>query len=156
MSASLIAKYGNPMTNRLVFEKKWMVLVDMEKYDRVITALPSRVYMNKNLEHPLKSVLDRLITSGLYKEIRTWDGCYNVRFQRGSNTKMSKHCWGLAIDLNAAWNPLVKTTSHDWYEQRKRNVKWTEKFLQIWRDEGFNCGADWKGRLDGMHFELDT
>lgn len=152
--AQLIKKFGNPMTDRARFERKWMTLVDLSDYDFLITPLPTKAYMNKLMQKPFMNVLEDLRATGLYSEIRTWDGLYNVRYMRGSKTQLSRHSWGLAIDMNASWNPLVKTNTHDHYEMRKRFVKWSEKFLQVWRDNGFECGADWKGRLDGMHFEF--
>jgi len=100
------------------------------------------------------TVLDQLARKKLMAEIKTWDGLFNVRYQRDSRTKLSRHSWGLAIDMNAAWNPLVKVTSANRAALRKANVKWSERFLQVWRDNGFECGADWMDRLDGMHFEL--
>lgn len=152
--AQLIKKFGNPMTDKAKFERKWMTLVDLEAYDRIIVPLPSRIYCNKLMVQPLLSVFEKLLTTDLYTEIKTWDGLYNVRYMRGSKTQLSRHTWGLAIDMNAAWNPLVKTNTHDHYEMRRKFVKWSEKFLQVWRDHGFECGADWKGRIDGMHFEF--
>jgi hypothetical protein len=99
-------------------------------------------------------VLHQLKDCGRIDEIRTWDGLYNVRYMRGSKTVLSRHSWGLAVDLNATWNPLVSVTPQNRAEMRKKYVKWSEKFLKIWRKNGFDCGADWKTRLDGMHFEL--
>jgi hypothetical protein len=152
--AQLIARFGNPMTNRAAFERKHMKLVETESYAMHNRNIPSRIYMNRLLEDPLDEVMRELIKTGLIAEIKTWDGLFNVRYQRGSRTKLSRHSWGLAIDMNAAWNPLVKVTPANKAAMRKANVKWSEKFLQVWRDNGFECGADWKDRLDGMHFEL--
>jgi hypothetical protein len=39
-------------------------------------------------------------------------------------------------------------------ELRKEYVKWSEKFLDVWRRNGWDCGADWNTVLDGMHFEI--
>ncbi len=154
--AQLVSKFGNPMipAARKEFEAKWMTMVDLTAYDDVITALPTRIYMNKLVVEPFKAVLDELITTGLYQEIKTYDGCFNVRYQRGSTTRLSRHSWGLAFDFNAAWNPLVKVTTPPGRDElRKKHVQWSEPFLQVWRDNGFICGADWLKSLDGMHTE---
>ncbi len=154
--AQLVSKFGNPMQPgyKAVFESKWMTMVDMSAYDDVITALPTRIYMNKLVVEPFKAVLDELIRTGLHQEIKTFDGCFNVRYQRGSTTRLSRHSWGLAFDFNAAWNPLVKVkTPAELPALRRHYVKWTEPYLQVWRDHGFICGADWTTFLDGMHTE---
>jgi D-alanyl-D-alanine carboxypeptidase len=153
--SELVSKFGNPMTaDRTQFEAKWMTIVDLTAYDRVIEALPTKIYMNKLVEAPFKSVLEGLIAANLHTEVKTYDGCFNVRFQRGSTNKLSRHSWGLAFDFNAAWNPLVKVKTPPGRDAiRKQYVKWTEPFLQIWRDNGFSCGSDWTYSIDGMHFE---
>lgn len=150
----LIRRFGNPMTNRATFERKYMVLVDTTGFASINPNIPRRMYMNHLLKEPLLTVLDQLARKKLIGEIKTWDGLFNVRYQRGSRTKLSRHSWGLAIDMNAAWNPLVKVTPANRAAMRKKNVQWTEAFLKVWRDKGFECGADWTDRLDGMHFEL--
>jgi hypothetical protein len=152
--AQLIAKFGNPMTDRAAFEGKHMTLVDSALFAAANHNIPRRMYMNKLLVQPLDAVKYKLINTGLITEVKTWDGLYNVRYQRGSRTALSRHSWGLAIDMNAAWNPLVRVTPANRAAMRAKHVQWSEPFLQVWRDAGFSCGADWRDRLDGMHFEL--
>jgi len=142
------------MLNRTSFEKKHMVLVQIDEFGFDSPVLPKQIYANRTLVPRLIKVLQQLNEKGLIGEIRTWDGLYNVRYMRGSKSVLSRHSWGLAVDLNATWNPLVKVTPANRAQMRKKHVKWSEKFLQVWRDNGFECGADWKDRLDGMHFEL--
>ena len=153
--AQLVTKFGNPMTgDKKKFENDWMILVDLQKYDLIIPALPTKIYLNKLVKAPFLSVLDGLIAADLHTEIKTFDGCYNVRFQRGSKTKLSRHSFGLAFDFNAAWNPLVKVTTPPGREELyRRHVKFSQKYLQVWRDNGFACGADWQSVLDGQHTE---
>jgi hypothetical protein len=142
------------MLNRTSFERRHMVLVETHEFGFDNPAIPKRIYANKSLVPKLIRVLQELNEKGLIGEIKTWDGLYNVRNMRGSKSVLSRHSWGLAVDLNATWNPLVKVTPQNRAAMRKKHVKWSEKFLQVWRDNGFDCGADWKDRLDGMHFEL--
>jgi hypothetical protein len=79
-----------------------------------------------------------------------------VRKQRGSNS-ISKHSFGIALDFNAAWNPLVRgVTPATRGKLRAAKVTWSEDFLDVWRNNGWECGADWQTVLDGMHFELKT
>lgn len=148
-----IAMWGNPFDDIDAFEGKWMRHLDTIRWRSKIKALPCKVYMHKQMHAPFANVMDELIRTGLYREIKTWDGCYNVRYQRGSKTVISKHSWGIAVDLNAAWNPLVSVTKANRAIKRYANVKWSEAFLDVWRKD-FICGADWFDKLDGMHFEL--
>lgn len=84
------------------------------------------------------------------KEIKTWDGCFNVRYQRGSRTVLSMHSFGIAIDINATHNPLGLTR-----EQciKKGLIPFSEKFITI-SERWLTCGFKFKSRPDGMHFEL--
>jgi hypothetical protein len=152
----LVNKFGNPMidSERVAFEKNHMITIDLMAYDRTIFPLPSKLYINKLMREPLIRVFNTLVSTKLYTEIKTFDGCFNVRYQRGSKTRISRHSWGLALDFNAAWNPLVKVTNPPGRSVLyAKHVTWSSQFLQVWRNEGFVCGADWKSSIDGMHFE---
>lgn len=136
----LIKKYGNPMEKLAGFESKWMTIFNCQNE---FPSLPfKRIYCHKNLVNELRTVFKALQDKNLLKEIETFDGCFMVRYIRGYEAQkiMSIHSWGLAVDLNAATNGLGKP------------VTFSSEFLQVWRDLGWNCGADFK-RLDGMHFE---
>jgi hypothetical protein len=151
-----IQRFGNPVTNQLQFERQhmvvWNVPADIRKS---IPALPARIYCNKVIVAPLGNAFRRTIAAGVHTEIKTYDGCFVVRKQRGSNA-ISTHSFGLAVDMNAAWNPLVRNvTPATRAKLRKQKVQWSEKFLDCWRQTGWNCGADWINSLDGMHFQYD-
>jgi hypothetical protein len=142
--SQLIAKFGDPYKARLAFENKWMkVWIVPADIREAIPAIPAKIYLNKLIEAPLEKALRRLISLGLHEEIKTWDGCFNIRKKRGSSG-ISAHAWGIAVDINAATNPF------------KGKVTWSEKFLQVWRDIGWICGADWSvASKDGMHFQWE-
>lgn len=152
-----IKRFGNPVTNQLAFERQHMVVWNVPADIRqAIPALPARIYCNKVIVAPLETALRRCIAEGVHDEIRTYDGCFVVRKQRGSNA-ISTHSFGLAVDFNAAWNPLVRgVTPATRPALRKAKVQWSEKFLDCWRQTGWNCGADWNTVLDGMHFQWDS
>lgn len=152
----LVQVFGHPLNARAIFEKKYMVMWKVPDDIRAkIPILPARIYINKVIIDPFEKVLRDLIAKGLHKEFKTFDGCYNPRLMRGGNT-ISRHSWGIAFDFNAAWNPLVRgVTPLTWQSLRAKNVQWTEDFLNVWRFNGFSCGADWKNSLDGMHFEYN-
>jgi len=149
----LIAKYGDPVIDVRVFEARNMVMWDIPLYINThIPALPNKIYCNKDLIGPLQKVFYSLIETGLSREIKTWDGCYNVRLIRGSKTVLSVHSWGLAIDMNASHNPLGYSKD----EAKANGLKpFSLSFDETFRSNGFKCGIDFK-RGDGMHFEYTT
>lgn len=142
--AQLIAKFGNPNTNRLAFENKWMMVwVVPADIRAAIPCMPAKIYLNRLMLAPLEKTLRRLIALGLHEEIVSCDGVFNIRPKRGSSG-ISTHAWGIAIDLNAKLNPF------------RGAVTWSEEFLQVWRDIGWICGADWApASKDGMHFQWE-
>jgi hypothetical protein len=147
-------KYGDPTADQLAFEHRNMIIWDIpDEINKAIPALPNRVYINKVIQGPLEVVFRALIAEGVQGEVKTWNGCFVVRKQRGAAT-ISRHSFGIAIDMNAAWNPLVRGVTPATREKlRKEKVTWSEKFLDCWRKSGWVCGADWNTVLDGMHFE---
>lgn len=150
----LFAKYGNPMEDTKAFESKHMTLWSVPLWiDTHIPALPNKMYVNKDIVKVLEETLNRIISLGFYKEIKTYDGCFNPRYIRGEerkkNPKLSIHSWGLAIDLNAGHNPLGLTKQ----QATERGLKpFTQLFDEVWSDAGWTPGSKFK-RCDGMHFE---
>lgn len=146
--------FGNPTIDRATFERKHMILYDLpQDINDAIKVLPNKIYLNKVIAEPLTKVFRDLIAKGLHTEIKTYDGCFNIRKQRGSQA-ISMHSFGIALDLNATWNPLIRNVSATNREAKRQElVQWSEPFLQVWRDNNFECGADWMSVLDGMHFE---
>jgi hypothetical protein len=132
--AMALVKYGAPE------REKNMMLWDIPDHLEV-GVIPKKLYCNKDLVEPLQSAICQLIDTGHIKELKTWDGCFNIRKQRGSLSKLSLHSWGIAIDVNAAWNRLGKQPTL------------SQGFVKCFTDNGFTWGGNWK-RLDGMHFEL--
>lgn len=127
-------RFGDPTT------EKWMVLFDVPA-EMEIGAIPRRIYCHKYLVAPLKRAFLNLIQRGLVGELKTWDGCFNIRNKKSGRTP-SLHSWGLAIDVNAAWNPF------------KGKPTLSPEFVKCFTDAGFSWGGNWKWSVDGMHFQL--
>ena len=128
-----IAKYGEPeKENNMTI---WDVPPELE-----IGVIPKKLYCNKDMVAPLTQAFKNLIDRGLIGELKTFDGCFNIRKQRGANSQ-SIHSWGDAIDVNAAWNGLGKEPTL------------SAEFVKCFTDAGFDWGGVWK-RKDGMHFQL--
>lgn len=129
-----LAKFGDPTT------EKHMVLYDVPT-EMELGAIPKRVYCNKLLRPLLHQAFRNIIDRGLVDEVKTWDGCFHIRKQRGSLLSMSLHSWGLAVDLNASWNKLGNKPTM------------SPALVKCFTDAGFEWGGNWK-RPDGMHFQI--
>lgn len=132
-SAQCLKKYGDPTL------EKNMVVWDVPGFYEV-GAVPKKLYCNKDLIVPLGEAFSNLLSRNKINELKTWDGCFNIRKKRGLSS-MSLHSWGIAIDVNAAWNGLGK------------EPVLTPEFVKCFTDAGFDWGGTWK-RKDGMHFQL--
>lgn len=135
-SAQCQRKYGTPSESN-----PWMVLWDVPSHLE-IGIIPKRIYCNKDLVQPLTRAFNALIQTGHVRELKTWDGCFNIRKKRGLSS-MSLHSWGIAIDVNAFENGLGQTP------------RLSAGFVKCFTDNGFDWGGYWN-RKDGMHFQLKT
>jgi hypothetical protein len=134
-AAQALKKYGAPE------KESHMVLWDVPT-ELEIGIIPKRLYCNKDIIAPLTKAFTNLIERSYVHELKTFDGCFNIRKKRGL-ASMSLHSWGIAIDVNAAWNALgAKPTL-------------SEGFVKCFTDAGFEWGGKWD-RLDGMHFQLKS
>lgn len=136
-SAQCRAKYGDPEK-----ENNLSVLIIPAEYREKNKALPYRVYCNRDIHGPLLHALCLLDERGLLCELKTWNGCFEIRKKRGL-ASMSLHSWGLAVDVNAAENPLGA------------KPVLSAEFVACWTEAGFDWGGNWS-RPDGMHFQIKT
>jgi hypothetical protein len=132
-SSDCIKKYGQPEAHKNM--TVWDIPTELE-----IGVIPKRLYCNKDIISPLSIAFKNLIDRGFVGELKTFDGCFNIRKKRGLNS-MSLHSWGIAIDVNAFENQLNQTP------------KLSVGFVKCFTDAGFEWGGLWT-RKDGMHFQL--
>jgi hypothetical protein len=132
-SKQALARYGSPV------HESGMVLWNVPQ-ELQIGAIPRRIYCNRDMVLPLTRAFTNLIERGFADELKTWDGCFNIRAIRGA-IEASLHSWGLAIDVNAAWNRLGQKPAL------------SAGFVKCFTDAGFDWGGEF-GRVDGMHFQL--
>lgn len=132
-SAECTKKYGQPEDEKAMVV--WDVPTELE-----VGVIPKKIYCNKDMVKPLTQALKNLIATGYVKELKTWDGCFNIRRKRGS-TSSSLHSWGVAVDVNAAWNGFGKVPVL------------STGFVKCFTDAGFDWGGVWS-KPDGMHFQL--
>lgn len=143
-------KYGNPELLQTQNEHfvLWIVPNDIrEAFSKVrFSALgtigfPKKIFLNKDFQPILEKSLHNLMERRLSNEMKSWDGCFIIRNQRGSKTKMSLHAWAIACDVNTFENQLGQVP------------KLSKEFVKCFTDAGCDWGGNFK-RLDGMHFQL--
>jgi len=133
-SADCEKKYGAASDRN-----KWLVVWDVPAHLE-IGFIPKKIYCNKDMVVPLSHAFNNLIQRGCVNELKTWDGCFNIRKKRGGKT-MSLHSWGVAVDMNAFANCFGC------------KPKLSAKFVKCFTDAGFDWGGTWT-KPDGMHFQL--
>lgn len=101
-----------------------------------------RIFCNVDMHAPLLLAFDMLMQTGRHLELATFDGAFNVRWVRGVPGAFSLHSWGVAIDFNAAQNPLGSPGV------------WTKEFIDIFKAAGFTYGGEFSKRPDPMHYQL--
>lgn len=135
-SAQCQKKYGTPSSSN-----PCMVMWDVPSILE-IGVIPKKIFCNRDLVGPLSKAFQNLIHTGYVNELKTWDGCFNVRKKRGGST-MSLHSWGVAVDMNAFSNCFgCKPTL-------------SAGFVKCFTDVGFDWGGNWR-KPDGMHFQLKS
>ena len=102
----------------------------------------SRIRCHRRIAWPLWRALDKIREDGLRKELKTFDGGFNFRRQRGAK-KLSMHAFGAAFDFNADRNQLgeVPMMHHG--------------IVEAFEGCGFTWGGRWD-RPDGMHFQFGS
>lgn len=148
-SKAALAKYGDPTIDNVKWERKNMVMKPLHPVIHLSNpVIPSAIYVNREFAGDVDIWLYELHNQGLLAEIKTWDGCFNIRKKRGINA-LSLHAFGLAVDINAAHNPLGLTRE----QAIARGLRpFSQRFIEVSR-QFMECGADWVNRPDGMHFQ---
>lgn len=92
--------------------------------------------------------------------------CFNCHVAEGS-TKLSKHAYGLAIDINPFYNPYVSynkdgslhiaPASSEPYADRHASFPYkideNDLCLKLFKEHGFTWGGDWNSMKDYQHFQ---
>ncbi len=103
------------------------------------------VTCHRKLFPQLRGALEELRRKGLSHLIRPseYAGCYNARFTAvPPGTRLSRHSWGIALDINTSGNGFGQEPHQD------------GRLVRIMRRWGFTWGGPWP-IPDGMHFEWE-
>ncbi|MGZ4693967.1 MAG: M15 family metallopeptidase [Acidimicrobiales bacterium] len=112
----------------------------------VVADLPvlGRTLCNRQIVPMVSGALQELADAGLTGLVdpTQFGGCFNPRLI-GPGLGLSRHTWGIALDVNVATNPLGGSGRQD------------PRLVEIMRRWGLAWGGDWL-RPDPMHFEYLT
>lgn len=92
--------------------------------------------------------------------------CFNYRVVEGTD-KLSKHAYGLAIDVNPLYNPYVRYNKDgslhidpkgsEPYADRSASFPYkideNDLCLKLFKEHGFTWGGDWNSMKDYQHFQ---
>lgn len=116
-------------------------------WNHKFTGVQLTINCNKRIIAPLQRVFTEIAKAGLAKKIdvrntNRYGGCYSARMNRLKNSfrSVSKHAYGMAIDINTQTNAQGATPTLNC------------RIVRIFRKHGFA----WGGNVvppDGMHFE---
>jgi peptidoglycan hydrolase-like protein with peptidoglycan-binding domain len=105
------------------------------------------VYCHKKVAPVLAAVFEDIFAAGLSEHIKSFGGCYVYRKKRSNGTAWSTHAWGISVDVNAEWNPMVKKRANMKVSDGQRII------LPFFEARGFYWGGHFG---DPMHFQYCT
>lgn len=111
---------------------------------RRITFGDATVVVHAGVVASIKRIEARWLERGgnaAYRVRKEDTGAFNCRRATGSRS-LSKHAWGVAVDVNWQTNPFGSRLVTDM-------PSW---FVQLWLDEGWGWGGNWRRKKDAMHF----
>jgi hypothetical protein len=91
----------------------------------------------------LAGAMRELRSMGLANLVNSFSGCYSPRMQIADDGELSRHAFGIAVDINAGSNP---------YGAKPRQDPRLVDVMERW---GFTWGGRWNVP-DGMHFEFSA
>jgi hypothetical protein len=143
--AELKARFGEPAV-ALPYGEDWVRLDPGFLRRHIVTRrvpLLGAVTCHRRMIPALRSAMAELQRRGLghLVDAAEYAGCYAPRRIQPSGT-LSLHAWGLAVDLNAASNPVGGESNQD------------PRLVRAMERHGFAWGGDFPTVPDPMHFEF--
>lgn len=151
-TAQLNKKYGTPNPTGAGY----LTTIDLPfpmivAWDRKETV--KRIQCHKLIAPNLKKALSDILCHYGLEEVQRlginlYGGCFNYRLMRGSNTKLSLHSWGTAIDLDPDRNLL-----HESHKTARFARPEYKSMIDIFYLNGFESLGREEDR-DWMHFQI--
>lgn len=129
------------------WEKENLVYIPSPLLSQLPPFKARRLRVHKKVAAQFEKLLREWKLAGLSHCLLSYDGGYFPRMVRGSRNQLSAHCYGIAIDINAAWNELGAIPPR---AGEKGSVR---ELVEIAHENGFFWGGHFQ-RKDGMHFEV--
>ena len=146
--SELIDLFGRP--SKRARNNSWLTFIDLSQYRPYLSHVTGYWESHRDgrwgfsghelLQDELPLVIETMIARNVIQELKTFDGCWNVRLMT-SGRSFSVHSWGLALDFNAASNGYGDGWS------------FSDEYYKCWADHGWEVGSLW-GTPDGMHVQL--
>ncbi len=125
-----------------------LITIDLPQLARIgRPARNTRITVHRLAAPKLQALWADWERDGLLSLVKTWDGMFNPRRIGGSNT-VSNHAFGVAFDINAGSNPWGGNIPLVGQAGSVRLL------VPAANKNGFYWGGHYKGKKDGMHFEL--
>lgn len=145
----IIAKYGQPgdPDNLTILALPYPMRIAWDTAKTV-----TKMQCHKLVSAKFEAVFKDLLAHYGYFELNRlgidlFGGCLNVRLQRGSKTKWSRHAWGIAIDLDPSRNALKESSKTARFARPEY-----KPMIEIFYKHGF-VGLGPEKNYDWMHFE---
>ena len=151
-----VVRYGAIVNNQWKNEPQWMMIYKTPMWfsQQVINSATGnpcdRIYLNKDLAPILTKALQLVHERNLCSELKTFDGCYNIRDIRGKGGTLSAHSYGIAIDLKSYKRDYWKWSSKE--DGKKRICEYPKELIEAFEKNNFVWGGRW-GHFDILHFE---
>jgi len=146
-----------------------LVNVDYRGFDNLI--YHGQVIIHNDLVSSLRKVFKRILLETNYPmtsvfpiSMFNWNsssicnncGAFDWRFVDRSD-EISDHTFGAAMDINPVINPwmrkgLPNSPNHPYDKNKRGALQANSKVVQIFKEEGWKWGGDWKYSKDRMHF----
>lgn len=137
--AKIRATFGSPCSSDANANAVLMFATDDQKPYRVNFHRKLGGTDSSNLDH---DVTGHLAATKLERHLKSGIWGYACRYKRGSSTQYSAHAWGIAVDVNSA------------YERPGESCHTLPtEFGRVWTDHRWSWGKTWN---DCMHFQYAT